>query len=105
MMPRITFSKNWNNKLNCEYFTTIRKDTGYHSRFLGKEYDIILNGKPFCKATLDRAIQIKGMEDSYLDIILKIDTAMTRYDAEMLFRKFGYSPRDCILLGFRRINP
>lgn len=101
-MTRITFTKNWNNKLNCNYFTTIRKDTGYHTQFVGKQYDVILKEKPFCKAKLDRVIQLKDMCDSYLDAILKIDTALEREDSEKLFKRFGYSPRECVLLCFRK---
>lgn len=43
-MHKINFSKNWNNKLSCPFFTTIRpKDETYYK--IGATYAIILQGE------------------------------------------------------------
>ena len=41
-MPTLKFNKNWNRKLDCEYFTTFRLNGDYHRK--GQVYDIELNG-------------------------------------------------------------
>lgn len=57
-MNTIKFSKNWNNKLDCDYFTTIRlytknKHQYYKEMFDGlKEVGILLNGKEKCIAKI-----------------------------------------------------
>lgn len=43
-MPILKFNKNWNRKLDCEYFTTFRLDGSHHRK--GQVYDIVLNDKP-----------------------------------------------------------
>lgn len=47
-MDRITFSYNWNNKLDCNCFTTLRKHVP--SRFQsGKLFEVWFHGKPRCQ--------------------------------------------------------
>lgn len=41
----IRFSYNWNNKLNCKAFTTIRLHSP-ERYFLGAKFNVYLNGKP-----------------------------------------------------------
>lgn len=62
-MNSIPFSKNWNNKLHCDVFTTIRKDTpekrAYYESQLGKVLAIRLNKGEYCRRKLvniDRAL-------------------------------------------------
>lgn len=42
-MEQIKFSTNWNNKLDCLYYTTIR--LGNFKYQLGRDYDIVLKEK------------------------------------------------------------
>jgi len=46
----IKFSYNWNNKLNCNFFTTIRKVNPLHK--VGEIYDIYVNETSFFKAKI-----------------------------------------------------
>ena len=41
MKKTINFFQNWNNKLSCDYFTTIRPDWDYYKK--GEIYTIVLN--------------------------------------------------------------
>lgn len=54
--PTIKFMENWNNKLNCSYFTTIRLYTkekfNYYTDNLGNKFNVLLQGKKYCKAIL-----------------------------------------------------
>lgn len=52
-MGYIKFSHNWNNKLDCNIFTTIRDATDkfdYFRSMQGRVVDILLNGKRYCRA-------------------------------------------------------
>jgi len=42
-MDQINFSYNWNNKLDCKYFTSIRKSNRYK---VGERYEVSLKGRP-----------------------------------------------------------
>ena len=50
-LPTIPFSSNWNNKLDCKAFSTvrIRNDNKYK---IGNEYTIILKEQPIFQATI-----------------------------------------------------
>lgn len=65
----IKFYKNWNNKLKCQYFTTVRPDWDYYVK--GDEYGIMLNGQfQFIGKILSiRRFYLKDLNDyiAYLD--------------------------------------
>jgi len=42
-MDQINFSHNWNNKLDCKYFTSIRRSSRYK---VGERYEVSLKGRP-----------------------------------------------------------
>lgn len=70
-MRSIRFFKNWNNKLNCDYFTTICPAwyDGYYN--VGESYDIILCSKKYSTGKLValRYFMLKDLNDyiAYLD--------------------------------------
>lgn len=56
-MPRIKFIKNWNNKLNCDYWTTIRlytieKYNYYKRNQIVSKFDVMVNDRNYYKANL-----------------------------------------------------
>lgn len=73
--PKCAFSTNWNNKLSCEYFTTLRL---YSKKFIvGNIYDIELQ-KKHLKFAECKAIKTLNIEQIN-DYIAGLDTG---YDAE-----------------------
>lgn len=58
---RINFSKNWNNKLNCFFFTTIRPVSEKYKS--GERFDIRINDVFYCYADL---IEIKTLTISQI---------------------------------------
>lgn len=75
-MKKLNFSYNWNNKLNCNAFTTIR--LYYDGRFnINDEYEITLKGEHFKYA---KVVGIKTFKLPQLnDFMAYIDTG---YDAQ-----------------------
>lgn len=61
-MKTLKFSKNWNNKLECDYFTTIRLDASFQ---IGEEVQVLLKGEHFCFARikLKKHIHIDKVND------------------------------------------
>ena len=69
-LPSVSFSSNWNSKLNCDAFSTIRlrNDKKYH---LGNMYTIVLKENPIYNA------QLVALSHFYL---LKLSDAMSFLD-------------------------
>ncbi len=84
MNDRINFSKNWNNKLTSEYFTTIRlyNDVKYK---VGNTLDVYL-GKNKLKSV--RVVAMKPVKlESINTFMAAIDTGMSVGQCKGLFRK------------------
>lgn len=75
MSDIIKFSYNWNNKLNCKAFTTLRLHNQTKYR-VGKLFEIELNGKPMGKAILQevRTASLKHLNE----FVCFIDTGYSR---------------------------
>jgi len=108
MNNKIKFSKNWNNKLNQKYFTTIRRYTKRKEYwYLDREnevFDVILNGKKFCEAELILA-EVKPFT-SLPNGLLMADTGLPLHKAIELFEKMGVDTIRglVIVLTFRRLK-
>jgi len=105
MKPKIKFSKNWNNKLNCEFFTTIRKFNkkkyDFYLKYYDVVFDVILKGKKICEAKLVDIEKIKLSEIT--PALLYIDTG--QFHPLDVFKNFGIKSDDfVILLLFRRCD-
>ena len=88
-MDKMRFTQNWNNKLDCKYFTTIRKyDAAKFAYYDGKlnELDgICIGNENYCSAKLIKIVVCKLSE---IDVLLKIlDTGTLNY--QDVFSKFG----------------
>lgn len=75
MLGIINFSYNWNNKLNCKFFTTLRL-TNYNKYRTGLVYEIQLNNQSIKHA---RIVEIKVFPlDKINDFISGLDTGYNK---------------------------
>jgi hypothetical protein len=109
--PKIKFIKNWNNKLNCNYFTTIRlynnKKFYYYEKNLAKEFDVLVKNKLYCKAIL-RKVSIQTLRDIISSILVYLDSGLNKIDFYNLMCRF-YGEKielttELIILLFERIK-
>lgn len=106
-MPMIRFTKNWNNKLDCDFFTTIRRNSGYHNRFVGREYSVYLKGKEYCRAELIEAIPVPMVGSAFdpgMRLLLSQDTGATWEEASKILKSKGTSLNDAVVLLFKRLD-
>jgi len=106
MNQSINFSEDWNNKLSCKIFSTIRKLTSekldHYADNIGAVFDVTLNDVKTCEARLI------GMKYSRLsdipDYLLWLDTGTpTRDDSLKIFGRFGVDEKtDVLWLFFQR---
>ncbi|MBB2950896.1 MULTISPECIES: hypothetical protein [Sphingobacterium] len=81
-MEHINFSKNWNNKLDCEAFTTLRMPNERYKT--GQVFEITLNEESKGCATLV-AITYINLED-ITEYIARLDTGCSAEDCKNLIR-------------------
>lgn len=64
-MSRVKFSRNWNNKLDCKFFTTLRLDEDQFE--IGKTYDIyLLEGGDFKPYKRAKCVGVKRLKFNQL---------------------------------------
>jgi len=99
---KINFVKNWNKKLDCRFFTTIRNAnySNYYIIRVGEKFTVLLNKKEYCKAILHDANVVK-FEDVKTPELFVIDTGELNYND--LFKKFKLKDTFVLLL-FERIE-
>jgi len=105
MGNKIRFTKNWNNKLDQKYFSTIRKFTKdkyfYYIEHKGEVFDVILNGKKHCEAKL-----VSVEERKFVDIpdaLIMTDTGLPIKEGIGLLFRFGIGEY-VIILTFLRLD-
>jgi hypothetical protein len=101
MPNKIQFSKNWNNKLNCNFFTTIRKPEtfNYYSARVNELFQVLLNNTFFCSAYLKDA-NLVDLADVNPELHV-LDTGSM--DWKKIFENFGIT-KMCTLLLFERLS-
>jgi len=107
MENKVKFSHNWNmfadtgGKLNCKFFTTIRKPEiySYYEQRIGEIFDVLLDEKLYCKALL-RDATLTAIEKISPELLV-MDTGTIDY--KNLFEKFHVYDQ-CVLLLFERVN-
>ncbi len=108
-MNQIKFSHNWNNKLNNNIFTTIRKYTPekykYYLDLKSYDFDVILNGKKFKEVKLV-GIEIKKFKDIPSEVLILDTGILSIIDIEKVFYKFGLNTiqDEMIILIFKNDN-
>ena len=108
MMNRIKFSHNWNNKLDNNIFTTIRRYTDekrrYYNAQVGKPFISILNDKEHSICEL-LGTEVRILKDLTEGLVC-VDTGQTYEEALKTFKKFNCSrDTEVIILTFKRIKP
>lgn len=99
----VHFTKDWNNKLSCEYFTTIRKfPTSYVE---GEYYKVYVNKVHSFNAKL-MSVEIAVIAELPAGLIC-VDTGYSLNESYKLFRSFGIDTTsvevNCVVLTFKRI--
>lgn len=105
-MEKLEFSTNWNNKLECKCFTTIRiyKQTKH---FRGNQFEVFLQRKFKTKANVLGTIITKL--DQLNDYVCYLDTGYNKEETTAIFRKMYphidfKTQKICILL-LQKIEP
>lgn len=100
-MDEINFNDNYNYKLNCTYYTTIRKKSEKYK--IGNVYDIHLNNVYLHKSLL---IGIKYIDTNLKDnndFYLELDTGLSYDESRKLFKELEIDGV-CMLLLLRKNN-
>ena len=83
-MYKLKFSRNWNNKLSCDVFTTIRRHNNHV--YEGMTVEIELNNRLLFYADV---MGVMTMELYLLPVVLVCQDTGLRYDKSIeLFRRF-----------------
>jgi hypothetical protein len=100
-MKTIKFQHNWNRKLDCDVFTTIRRHTeekeNYYTHSIGEEFDVSVNGITYCYAKLVHLYC--DHLSSTPNALLMVDTGKSNpEDAFKVFKDFGLSEHSQIIV-------
>jgi hypothetical protein len=100
---RINYNKNWNNKLDCEYYTTIRKYTDekyqYYQENLDREFEVFIDGKPYTKSKLFDLHTEKLEDIDSLTVMMDTGVPEVPLDAQRnLFKGFNMDLEDRVIL-------
>jgi hypothetical protein len=97
-LDKINFSYNWNNKLYCQAYTTLRRYNPNRYK-IGDTYDIYLNDVYMHKAML---MDIKKMQFHQIDsFVAYIDTGKDIDEFKSILRSIYKNPQEyifCLLL-------
>ncbi|MFX0132257.1 MAG: hypothetical protein ACFFDN_01295 [Candidatus Hodarchaeota archaeon] len=106
--PNMKFNKNWNNKLNNDVFTTIRKydetKFQFYESMLNKEYNIVLDKDRIGKAKLIK-IEIKEFIKIPTELLI-LDTGETSLsEIHKIFKDFEVRNLNekMLLLWFKKV--
>ena len=100
-MDEINFNENYNNKLNCTYYTTIRKKGEKYK--IGNVYKINLYNIYLHKSIL---ISIKYIDinlNNHNDFYVELDTGLNFEDSKKLFKELELDGV-CMLLLLRKLD-
>lgn len=94
-LPTLNFSTNWNSKLCCEYFTTIRQSNP--SRNSGIEMEVFLKGHALGRVVIVTKVKLRMA--AITDFMTCLDTGYPIAEARKIFRKM-YPGADDPLMDF-----
>lgn len=95
-MTDIPFSFNWNNKLQCNAFTTIRPQASKYK--VGEKYNILLKGKLLGIAEIKEIKLVKF--DQFNNFIAYIDTGYSLEEMKDILRKMYRENAETITYQF-----
>ncbi|MDW8345325.1 MAG: hypothetical protein RML94_00105 [Bacteroidia bacterium] len=91
---KITFTKNWNQKLQCDYFTTIRR----YPKKIGQTYNIYLQDTFLFEAVVIDCQPITLNQLTHKTYLCYLDTGMSPQDTVNLLQKMYPSNNDTMTL-------
>lgn len=100
LYQKINFDKNYNNKLNQNIFTTIRKGKNYQKylELENQEFEIYINNKIHSRAILTKVVYIKQLKNIPLPFLYS-DTGYTHNTILLeLFKKFEIDTFDPVIV-------
>jgi hypothetical protein len=90
-LPQIPFANNWNHKLHCDFFTTIRLKS--HKYVIGQAYEITIRKEPAFDCVIVDMKELKLNDIS--EWIARLDTGLSAKECRQLFIKmYSKSPID-----------
>jgi hypothetical protein len=82
-MDVLSFSYNWNNKLDCQAYTTLRLMSGKYR--VGNQFQVLLNGQDHHKAEV---VDVKSLKLAQInEFIAHIDTGYTAEECRNILRR------------------
>lgn len=82
-MDKLAFSNNWNGKLNCQYFTTIRLQSKKFT--VGNLMEVTLRGQ---RKGIVKVVDVKLLKlDQINSFIAGLDTGLSADDCKAMIRK------------------
>jgi hypothetical protein len=105
-MEKLDFSANWNNKLDCKCFSTIRI-YNQAKHFKGNQFDVFLNKKYKNKVIVLGTIITKLNELS--DYICYLDTGYSREETiailQKMFPRIDFKTQKICILLLKKVDP
>ena len=110
MMKQIRFLKNWNGKLGCDIFSTIRRSNvekmAYYRGAIGETFEVVLNKKIHSHARLFQVIPHPSLRCIPNGILMSDVGTSDVKELERIFKKFQITWRQTPVMGlwFQRIH-
>lgn len=105
-MEKLIFSTNWNNKLDCKCFTTIRLYS-QSKHFRGNQFEVFLQKKFRSKAIVLGTVLIKL--DELTDYVCYLDTGYNKMETVAILKKMyphiDFKKQKICILLLQRIEP
>ena len=100
-MPSIKFMHNWNNKLDCDYFTTIRgyslEKHKYYCSLIEKPLEVLLKNQHYKNAVL-KNVYVEVYQNIN-PIVLTMDVGYDEISKQAdIFGKFGIKDDSLVLI-------
>lgn len=105
-MEKLDFSTNWNNKLDCKCFTTIRVFSSF-KHYKGNEFAVFLKTQTKGKAVVLDSWRIKINE--LTDYVCYLDTGYSREETinimKKMYPRIDFKKTDFVILLLKKIEP
>jgi hypothetical protein len=105
-MEKLEFSTNWNNKLDCKCFTTIRL-YNHAKHFNGNQFEVYLRKKYSAKVEVIALSLLKLSQLS--DYVSYLDTGYNREETKAILVKMyphiDFTKRHLVVLLLKKIEP
>lgn len=85
-MDKLNFSKNWNGKLNCDFFTTFRVDSEKYQ--VGKKFEACLNDKSlgFVELVQKKKLKLEQVNDFVAGLDAGVDAVAFKHIVKTMYK-------------------